>query len=157
MMNYSYTKLAIIKIPQCNFEKSENRRVATLSLWNSRRIQPSWVRWAENSRAASLRDSSRRSLSFGGEVHRCALVRRTRRYSSSAKWPLIAMMVKYRRGISSVREGCTRKGWPASAPRRYYFVGRLTNDYAGATFAKTKKTLSLNHKEPLPEARTRRI
>lgn len=46
------------------------------------------------------------------------------------------------------------EGRPA---RRYYFVGRLTNDYAGATFAKTKKTLSLNHKEPLPEARTRHI
>lgn len=42
-------------------------------------------------------------------------------------------------------------------PAGYYFVGRLTNDYAGATFAKTKKTLSLNHKEPLPEARTRHI
>lgn len=34
----------------------------------------------------------------------------------------------------------------------YYFVGRLTNDYASATFAETKKTLSLNHKEPLPVA-----
>lgn len=31
----------------------------------------------------------------------------------------------------------------------YYFVGRLTNDYASATFAKTKKTLSLNHKEAI--------
>lgn len=39
----------------------------------------------------------------------------------------------------------------------YYFVGRLTNDYASATFVKTKKTLSLNHKDPLPEARPSRI
>lgn len=45
-------------------------------------------------------------------------------------------------------------GWPAGA---IISSGRLTNDYAGATFAKTKKTLSLNHKKPLPEARTRHI
>lgn len=77
-----------------------------------------------------------------------------RRYSSSAKWPLIAMMVKYHRGISLAR--WYTKGWPRQ-PRRYYFVGRLTNDYAGTTFARTKKTLSLNHKKPLPEARTPHI
>lgn len=61
--------------------------------------------------------------------------------------------MKYRRGISSAR-GYTKGVAPA---RCYYFVGRLTNDYAGATFVKTKKTLSLNHKEPLPEARTSHI
>lgn len=44
-----------------------------------------------------------------------------------------------------------------AGPGRYYFVGRLTNDYVGATFTRTKKTLLLNHKEPLPEARTPHI
>lgn len=64
-------------------------------------------------------------------------------------------MVKYHRGISLAR--WYTKGWPRQPRRRYYFVGRLTNDYAGPTFARTKKTLSLNHKEPLPEARTPHI
>jgi len=45
---------------------------------------------------------------------------------------------------------CTRlEGWEADVAI-ISSGGRLTNDYAGATFAKTKKTLSLNHKEPLP-------
>lgn len=67
------------------------------------------------------------------------------------------MTVKYRGRIS--RRGEVGPGVPAKreAGTGYYFVGRLTNDYASATFAKTKKTLSLNHKEPLPVARPSRI
>lgn len=96
------------------------------------------------SRAANPRDSSRKNIVRGRGSSLCA------RAKDASLLFICEMTFNSDDGEISRRNffgAGPHEGRPQ--PGRYYFVGRLTNDYAGATFAKTKKTLSLNHKEPL--------